>query len=92
MSKRRALRLIGPVAASREARAVGGMGALGLGVGGGLGFWRIASSSHAVLAVAEPRPAPIPSQGASELASVAGAGLVGADHTSVTMAAVVGIP
>ena len=78
--------LVGAVAAAGEARAMGGMGAVGLRVGGGFGFRGIVPSPHAVKAVAEPRPAAIPAEGASELASVAGAGLVRASHVSATSA------
>jgi hypothetical protein len=77
--------LIGAVAASRQARAVAGMGAVGLGVEGGFGFGRVAASGHAVSAVTEPRVPAIPAKGASELPSVAGAGLVGAGHDSETI-------
>jgi hypothetical protein len=56
------------------------MGAVGLGIGGGFGFGGVAPFGHALFAVAEPRATAIPADGASELASVAGAGLVGAGH------------
>jgi hypothetical protein len=77
--------LVGAVTASRQARAVGGMGAVGLGVEGGFGLGGVAASGHALVAVAEPRATAIPSQGASKLASVAGAGLVGAGHFIQTL-------
>jgi hypothetical protein len=80
VSKGRWLRLIGAVAAARQARAGGGVGAVGFGVGGGFGFGRVAGGGHALVAVTEPRTPAIPTQGASKLASVAGAGLVGAGH------------
>jgi len=79
----RGLGLVGAVTATGEARAVGGMGAVGLGVKGGFGFGGVAASGHAIVAVAKPRVTAIPAQGAGELASVAGAGLVGASHASV---------
>jgi hypothetical protein len=56
------------------------MGAVGLGVEGGFGFWCVGSALHAIKAVAQPRATAIPAQGARKLASVAGAGLVGAGH------------
>jgi hypothetical protein len=61
------------------------MSAVGFGIEGGFGFGGIAASGHAGLAVAEPRATAIPTQGASELASVAGARLVGAGHISETV-------
>jgi hypothetical protein len=61
------------------------MGAVGLGVEGGFSFWGVAACGHAIVAVAKPRVTAIPAQGASELASVAGAGLVGAGHGSTTV-------
>jgi hypothetical protein len=76
--------LIGSVTAAGEARAVAGVGAFGLGVEGGFGFEGVVAALHAGLAVAEPRVTAIPADGASELASVAGAGLVGAGHGSET--------
>ena len=83
--------MVGAVAAAGEARAVGGVGKLGLGVGGSFGFAGVAAISDAVLAVAEPRASAIPAQGASKLASIAGAGLVEADH-SETMISVSLVP
>jgi hypothetical protein len=79
-------RLVGAVAAAGEARAMGGMGAGGLRVGGSFGFRGVVPSPHAVGAVADPRAAAIPAEGAGELASVAGAGLVRAGHGVVTVA------
>jgi hypothetical protein len=83
VSKRRRLGLVGAVAAAGEARAGAGVGAFGLGVCGGFGFGGVAACGHAGSAVAEPRATAIPAEGASELASVAGAGLVGAGHDTV---------
>jgi hypothetical protein len=60
MSKGARLRLIGSVAAAGQARAVGGVGAGGLGVEGGLGFKRVAACGHALSAVAERDEAPVP--------------------------------
>jgi hypothetical protein len=57
------------------------MGALGLGIGGGFCLGGVAASGHALIAVAEPRATSIPTQRTMELASVAGAGLVGAGHS-----------
>jgi hypothetical protein len=74
--------LVGAVTAAGEARAGAGVGAFGLGVEGGFGFGGIAACGHALVAVAEPRSPAIPVQGASKLASVAGAGLVRASHGS----------
>jgi hypothetical protein len=79
--------LVGAVAAAGEARAVGGMAAVGLGVGGGFGFRGVVPSPYAVKAVAEPRASAIPAKGAGELASVAGAGLVGAGHAKMVVIA-----
>jgi hypothetical protein len=56
------------------------MGAVGFGVEGGFGFGGIVAALEAIKAVTEPRSPPIPAQGASELPSVAGSGLVGACH------------
>ena len=78
--------MVGAVAATGQAGAVAGVGAFGLGVGGGFGFGRVAPCRYAGLAVAEPRAATIPTEGAGKLASVAGAGLMGAGHSSETMA------
>jgi hypothetical protein len=78
--------LVGAVAAAADAGASGGVGLVGAGLGGGSGFGRVASCGEAVAAVAEPRATAIPTEGASELPSVAGAGLVGASHTSETSA------
>jgi hypothetical protein len=80
MSKGRRLGLVGAVAATGQAGAVAGVGACGLGVGGGFGFGGVAPCGHAGLAVSEPRAATIPAEGAGELPSVAGAGLMGAGH------------
>jgi hypothetical protein len=77
--------LVGAVAAARQARAGGRMGAVGLGVCGGFGFGGVVAASEAVEAVAEPRATAIPTQGASKLASVAGAGLVGAGHSEISV-------
>jgi hypothetical protein len=76
--------LVSAVTASRQAWAIGGMGAVGLGVEGGFGFGGIVAALHAVEAVAEPRATAIPTESATELASVAGAGLVGAGHAGST--------
>lgn len=76
--------LIGAITTSGEARAVGGVAAVGADVKGGFGFGRVVAAPHAVKAVAEPRPAAIPAEGAGELAPVAGAGLVRADHGETT--------
>jgi hypothetical protein len=73
--------LVGAVTAPRQARQGGGVRALGLGIEGRFGFGGVAASGHALLAIAEPRLAAIPAKGAGELASVAGAGLVGAGHS-----------
>jgi hypothetical protein len=78
--RRRRLRLVGAITAPRQARAGAGVRGFGLSVGGGFGFGRVAASGHALIAVTEPRATAIPAHGASELASVAGAGLVGAGH------------
>jgi hypothetical protein len=78
--------LVGAVAAAGEARAVGGMGAGGARVGIGFGFRGVVPPPYAVLAVANPGTATIPAERAGELASVAGAGLVGAGHGVVTVA------
>jgi hypothetical protein len=61
------------------------MGAVSLGIGGGFGFGRVAPSGYAIVAVAKPRVTAIPIQRTMELASVAGAGLVGAGHNAVTV-------
>jgi hypothetical protein len=79
--------LVGAIAAAGEARAVGGMTAVGLGVGGGFGFWGIVPCPYAVKAVAEPRESAIPAEGAGELASVDGAGLVKAGHAKMVVMA-----
>jgi hypothetical protein len=72
--------LIGAVAATADAGAGGGVGLVGAGLGGGFGFGRVVAVPYAVKAVAEPRATAIPTEGASELPSVAGAGLVRAGH------------
>jgi hypothetical protein len=79
----KASRLVRAVAAAGEARAMGGMGAVGLRVGGSFGFRGVVPSPYAVKAVAEPRASAIPAEGAGELASVAGAALVGTGHVTV---------
>jgi hypothetical protein len=76
--------LVGAVTAPADARTGDGMGAVGLGVEGGFGFGGIVAALEAIKAVTEPRATPIPAQGASELASVAGAGLVGAGHSVIS--------
>jgi hypothetical protein len=78
-------RLVGAVAAAGEAQAMGGMGAVGLRVGSSFGFRGVVPSPHAVGAIAEPRAAAIPAERAGELATVAGAGLVGTGHGVVTV-------
>lgn len=62
---------------------MGGVAAVGLRVGGGFGFGGVIPCPHAVGAVAEPWAAAIPAEGAGELATVAGAGLVGTGHVTV---------
>ena len=70
MSKGRGLRLIRPVAAAREARAVGRVSAIGAGIGGGFGFGRVIPSPDALFAVAQPRVPAIPAERAGELAPI----------------------
>jgi hypothetical protein len=57
-----------------------GMGAVGPGIKIGLSLWRVVAALQAVQAVAKPRSATIPAEGAIKLAFVAGAGLVLAVH------------
>ena len=63
------------------------MGTVSAAIGGGLGFERVAACGHALVAVAEPRLAAIPAEGAGELPPVANAGLVvaGYDTTHSTL-------
>jgi hypothetical protein len=77
--------LVGAVTAARQARAVGWMGAVSFGVESRFGFGGIVAALHAVEAVAEPRATAIPTESATELASVADAGLVGAGHAGETV-------
>lgn len=56
------------------------MGLAGAGIERGLGLGCVVAALEAVQTVAEPRRAAIPAKGASELASVAGAGLMQAHH------------
>lgn len=57
------------------------MGAFSLGIKSRLGFGRVVAALHAIYAVSEPRLSAVVAKGASELASVTGAGLVGAGHS-----------
>jgi hypothetical protein len=57
----------------------------GLGVKGGFRFGSVVAALHALIAVAKPRTPAIPTQRTMELASVAGAGLVGTGHASETV-------
>ena len=77
--------MIGAVAATREARGVGWVSFVGAGIGSSFGLERIVATLEAGKAVAEPRLAAIPPKSASKLASVAGAGLLGAGHGSSTI-------
>lgn len=72
--------MVGAITASIDSLAVGGMGLVGASVERSLGLGGVVASLKAVKAVAEPRASSIPAKGASELPSVAGAGLVGAGH------------
>lgn len=72
--------MVGSITAPRKARAARGMGLAGAGIQRSLGLGRVLSSLEAVQTVAKPRRAAIPAEGANELASVAGASLVQADH------------
>lgn len=72
--------LVGPITAARQARAVGGVAAVGADVEGGFSLRRVVAALDAVAAVAEPRASAIPAKAAGELAPVAGAGLVLAGH------------
>lgn len=83
MSKPLLLGLIGAVAAPADPLAMGGVGLVGSGVKSSLCFGCIFPSFNAVKAVAKPRFTAIPTKSAVELASVTGAGLVGASHASV---------
>ena len=84
--------MVGPITASANPLAIDRMSAVSLGVKSGFGFWGVAPCGHALITVAEPRLAAIPAEGASELPSVAGAGLVGAGHISETMISVSLVP
>lgn len=80
MSKGRRSVLVGAITAPGETGSGCGMGLAGAGIERGLGLGRVVASLDAVKTVAEPRTAAIPSEGASELPPVAGAGLMRADH------------
>lgn len=60
------------------------MRAFSLGIKSRLGFGRVVAALHAIYAVSEPRLSAVVAKGASELPSVADAGLVGAGHATVT--------
>ncbi len=76
--------LVGPIAASADARAVAGVCGLGLRIEGGFGFGGVLPALHTLQTVAEPRASAIPAKGTVELAAIAarGAGLVGAVHAT----------
>ena len=75
--------MVGPVTASLDSFDVCGVRLFGAGIKCGFGLGGVGSALHAVKAVAEPRLASVVAKGASELTSVAGAGLVGACHDTV---------
>jgi hypothetical protein len=64
---------------------MGGMTAGGKGIGSSFSLKRIVSCLDAGGTVADQGASAIPAEGAGELASVAGAGLVGASHGVVTV-------
>jgi hypothetical protein len=61
------------------------MGAVGAGIKRRLRLGRVVAPRHAIAAVAQPRLAAVVAKSASELASVAGARLVGAGHSETVI-------